>query len=184
MKSIDMSEEQIMMAVSQGELAQLSVLFENYKNRLYTFFLRMTRDGALSEDLIQNVFEKVIKYRSTYREEYPFRAWIYQIARNVHIDHHRKQKMKFSEHIDLANMPMYAERADRNLERDEMSMQIKEAISRLKPEFQEVILLTRFERMKYSEVAQIQGITEGAVKVRVHRAVKQFKEIYHKIARQ
>ena len=176
------TDEEIMMQVSNGELRKLTILFDKYKDRLYSFFYRLTRgDGSLSNDLSQNVFEKIIKHRGTYKLDFPFKGWMFQIARNVHIDHHRKQKMKYSDGVDLAKLPLYAELSDEKLEKKERHKMLHKVIDQLKPEHREVILLTRFENLKYAEVAHIQGVTESAVKVRVHRAIKEMKDMYQNI---
>ena len=82
-----MTDEMIMEAVRNGDLQQASVLFERYNKQIYNFLARMTMSKVLAEDLTQNVFLRMIKYRNSYRDGNKFHSWIYQIARNVFSDH-------------------------------------------------------------------------------------------------
>jgi len=85
-------DEDLMLQVRDGEVAMLGVLFDRYQTPLYNFYTKMTQDRALSEDLVQDVFLRILRYRHTYRPDTPFRAWIYQIARNARFDAARKAK--------------------------------------------------------------------------------------------
>ena len=80
-----------MQKAKAGELRYISTLFDRYNLRLYNFYYQQTRDKGQSEDLTQNVFERLIKYRTKYKEKKNFTAWIYAIARNVHMDLYRKK---------------------------------------------------------------------------------------------
>ena len=73
------SDEDLMWQLSQGKLSYAGHLFERYHIRLYNFFLRWNRDGALSEDLTQSVFERLIRYRKTYKKGMSLKSWIFQL---------------------------------------------------------------------------------------------------------
>ena len=96
-----MTDETIMEAVKRGELQQATLLFERYNKRIFNFLARMTMDRELAEDLTQNVFLRIIKYRNSYREGNKFQSWIYQVARNVFTDHYQANKNKFSNFVDV-----------------------------------------------------------------------------------
>ena len=96
-----MTDEMIMEAVKNGDLQQASLLFERYNKRIYNFLARMTMDRALAEDLTQNVFLRIIKYRNSYREGLRFQSWIYQVARNIFSDHYQMHKNRFSDFVDV-----------------------------------------------------------------------------------
>jgi len=89
--AIKHTDEQLMEQVSQENLNALSVLFDRYQVPLYNFFYRQNYDGAFSEDLVQTVFERILKYRQSYVSGMTFRSWMYQIARNAKTDHYKKQ---------------------------------------------------------------------------------------------
>lgn len=87
-----MTDEVVMEAVKNGNLHEATLLFERYNKRIFNFLARMTMDRNLAEDLTQNVFLRLIKYRNSYREGARFQSWIYQIARNVFSDHYQGEK--------------------------------------------------------------------------------------------
>src|SRR5882757_3418662 len=84
------SDHELMLAVRAGEIRRLGDLFERYHKPLYGFFVRLTNQPSASEDLVQIVFYRILKYRHTYRDEGKFSAWIYHLARKVSADHFRK----------------------------------------------------------------------------------------------
>jgi RNA polymerase sigma-70 factor (ECF subfamily) len=169
-----MKDEDLMVEVREGNIEQLGVLFRRYHGKLFDYFLRMCRDRSLSGDLVQNVFEKALKGKHTYKREYPFVGWIFRIAKNILMDHYRSNKMQFTE-LDGFERP-----TDFDEPKVEES-DIERALNRIKPESREVLLLTRYENFKYREVATMIGISETGVKSRVHRAVKELKEAYLKV---
>src|SRR5438874_1284391 len=83
-------DEDLMLQVRDGAGEMLGVLFDRYQTPLFNFYSKLTGDRTLSEDLVQEVFLRILKYRQSYRPGTPFRAWIYQIARNARVDHFRK----------------------------------------------------------------------------------------------
>ena len=82
-----------MVKVRDGDLDRLGMLFERYKRPLYGFFYGLSRDRDLSEDLVQNTFFRILKYRHLFRGEGDFKTWMFHIARNVNNDHYRKDKL-------------------------------------------------------------------------------------------
>ncbi len=175
MIKVHMTDEQLMHLVRKGELDSLSELFNRHHKKLYNFFLQLTSDAALSEDLTQNVFERIIKYRSSFRADSTFKAWMYTIARNVRIDHFRLNKVKIDEGTQLTDLEITVKNIHEQLEQKERSKALQKAIRQLKPEYREVLLLGWFEKMTYAEVGAVLGLTVSNVKVRMHRAIKQLK---------
>lgn len=83
-----------MTRVREGDLDKLGLLFERYKRPLYGFFYGLNRDQELSEDLVQNTFLRILKYRHLFRGDGDFKTWMFHIARNVSHDQYRKNKIK------------------------------------------------------------------------------------------
>ncbi len=174
-----LTDEKIMLNVARGELQQLSVLFDRYKGPIYSFFYRTSRNQMLSEDLTQNVFEKIIKYKHTYKDDTSFKAWIFRIARNVNHDDFRKNKLKLNRNVEISELNIAESNLEATEEKREREHLLYCAIDRLEPLDKETLLLAKIEKMKYADVAKVQGCTESAVKVRVFRAIKKLKEHYY-----
>ena len=167
------------MKVKQGQLDKLGLLYERYNRALFSFFYRKTKQPQLSEDLVQSVFERMLKYRTTYSGTGAFTTWMFSIARNAHIDHFRKQKrLKEDEILDeeriVGETPSgYAEMDERSRKK----LLLEQALEQLDEDKREVVILSRYEGLRYQEIAEIQGVSESAVKVRMFRAMKELKDI-------
>jgi hypothetical protein len=95
-----LADNALMLKVKEGNLDKLGLLFERYKKPLFGFFYGLTKDAELCEDLVQNVFFRILKYRYLFRGDGDFKTWMFHIARNVNHDHFRKNKWKFKESLD------------------------------------------------------------------------------------
>lgn len=174
------TDEQLMEQVSQEKLNALSVLFDRYQVPLYNFFYRQNYDGALSEDLVQTVFERILKYRQSYVTGMAFRSWMYQIARNAKTDHY-KSRRKISDYVQPDDLEIATVSIEKSITQQEDLQQLEQAMQHLSTAQREILVMTRFQKMKYGEVAEILQCSEGAVKVKVHRALKQLRSIFFKM---
>lgn len=171
------ADKAIMLKVRDGQLDKLGLLFERYNQPLYRFFYRKTKEPQSSEDLVQSVFERMLKYRSTYTGEGSFSTWMFCIARNAHIDHYRTEKRRREDEI-LDEERIVGEFRDGVAEYDDLTKRkaiLEYALEALDEEKKEVVLLSRFEGLRYQEIAEILDISESAVKVRMFRAMQQLK---------
>lgn len=174
-----MTDESIMEAVKSGDLRQGSLLFERYHRRIYNFLYRMTSDREAAMDLTQNVFLRVIKYSASYHGD-RFDSWIFRIARNVFADHYQSNKMLRSFVTDdrIVDQP-----DDHGEEQHERERLLYQSLNRLAPDQRELLILTRFERMKYEDVASMMETTVSNIKIKVHRAIRRLREVYFELER-
>jgi RNA polymerase sigma-70 factor (ECF subfamily) len=172
-----------MQRVRAGDLDQLSELFERHHRRLYQFFLRLARERMAAEDLVQEVFVRVLKYRHTWREEAEFVPWMFALARNAAVDHFRARGRDSKRDAAAApdGPPAIPARAVERLEELERADQLRAALDRLAPEKREVLLLARFGELRHDRIAAMLGISPGAVRVRLHRALKELREAYRQV---
>ena len=172
-----------MQKVKEGDVEKLKLLYKRYSRRLFGFFYGMTREGATSEDLVQNVFMRILKYKHTYKEEGDFEVWLFQMARNVHHDHYRKNKRyAFREDMDPYEEHMQESgNQESKMERSDELDYLEKALANLADEKRELIELVRFQKIKYAKVAEMFGVSESAIKVRVHRILKELRESYLKL---
>jgi RNA polymerase sigma factor (sigma-70 family) len=173
-----------MLRVKAGDVDRMGLLFERYHRALFGFLYHMLGGSrATSEDLVQNVFYRMLKYRHTYSGDGEFRTWMYHLARNVLADHVKKNRhaIHHTDVVDMADNLGGGHLADESLEQAQDVAVLHQALTRLSPENREVLVLSRFQEMKYGEIAQVLNTTEGAVRVRAHRALKELKTIYMRI---
>ncbi len=176
-----MTEEALMTAVKGGELQQATELFDRYNKRIYNFFVKICFDRELSHDLTQNVFLRMLKYRNSYKADHKFQSWIFQIARNVYADHYRKNKAKFSDFADLEQCAEEASSVIDDMERSHKERLLQRALTKLPEDQREVLVLSRFQELKYEEIAKMTDTTVANVKVKVHRAIKRLRDTYFEL---
>src|SRR5687767_9739987 len=171
-----------MIKVRDGDPDKLGLLFERYKRPLYGFFYGMNRHQEVSEDLVQNTFFRILKYKHLFRGEGDFRTWMFHIARNVSHDHYRKDKIKAKDPIEnwQERLISFEGRAT-DIEHLEEHQMLSLAMEKLPPEKREVLLLSKYQEKKYKEIGEILGCSEGAVKVKVFRALQELKAVYSEL---
>jgi len=171
-------DEELMLQVREGVGEMLAVLFDRYQSPLFNFYCRLTGDRVVSEDLVQDVFFRILKYRQSYRPGTPFRAWMYQIARNARMDHIRKHPavIEFEPEMSPAVMPTDSAESDQQTEL------LHKALLMLPGEKREVLVLSRFQELKHEEIARMLDCEVGTVKVRIHRAVRELRSIFEKLS--
>jgi RNA polymerase sigma factor (sigma-70 family) len=175
-----MTDETIMLAVRNGDLQTASVLFDRYNKRIFNFLATMTNNRFAAEDLTQNVFLRMIKYRNSFRDESRFQPWIYQIARNVFSDHYNAQKNR-SNCIDVEKISDHIPDPEESKSMEEKEALLYQCMARLNDDERELLVLTRFQHMKYEEVATIMETTVANIKVKVHRAIGKLREFYFEL---
>jgi RNA polymerase sigma factor (sigma-70 family) len=172
------SDNALMEQVRDGQVARLAILFERHHVMLYNFFLRLTGSRGPSEDLVQEVFVRILKYRATYRSESRFTVWLFQIARNAHVDHLRRQKPEVPIEEQFEEPAGTEPPPSQRLEAEVDAALLRQALDRLPLRKREILLLSRYEDMKYKDIAQLLGCSVETIKTSVHRAVRDLRKIY------
>src|SRR5438552_19138188 len=85
-----------MLRVRDGEVEKLGVLYERHRTPLFNFFVRLTGSSPVSEDLVHDVFLRMLKYRHTFESGNRFTSWMFQLGRNAHSDSWRKRQHEVS----------------------------------------------------------------------------------------
>ncbi len=179
------SDSELMARVRDGDLDRLAELFERHHRRLFGFFLRLAGDRTAAEDLVQEVFVRLLKYRHTFKSEAEFTPWMFTLARNAAVDRYRGRPRELQEDPEAPEpaAPVTAhDHPAARLEKREQSALLQAALGRLTPEKRELLLLARFGEMRYDRIGELLGVSVGAVKVRVHRALKELRAAYRVVA--
>ena len=178
------TDEQLIQWVADGDPSCLATLFERHHRAVYQFVLQITRHRTQSEDLVQDVFLKMLKKAKTFRGEGSFRAWMFNIARNVAFDHLRKTKRQSNEPIDdeIIDEQLADSRSAEQAAAGSQNMQrVMQALAKLPAAAQEVIWLGRFEFDNYEELGQALACNAGTARVRMHRAMALLNSTYTNI---
>jgi RNA polymerase sigma factor (sigma-70 family) len=170
------SDSDLMRQVRGGVTAALATLFERHHARVYGYCLRMTGNRSTAEDLVQDVFMKMLKYKATFKDDSDLVPWMFGIARNSCLAHLKRRANDRAP--DTAAEDIAADEAHDEPHDERQSELVRQALLRLPAERREVLVLSRYEYKSYDEIARVLDCSVGAVKVRVHRAMKQLREIY------
>lgn len=177
-------DEDLMLEARNGDVRQLGVLFERHQKPLFNYYLRMTggdRTGA--EDLVQDVFFRILRSRRTYKPGVSFPVWMYRIARNARIDTLRKLRREAPLDPEKFEPRSDAPPADSAIAAKEDVELLRRAMALLPEDRREILILARYQNLRYEQIAHLLGCQEGAVKQRVFRAIRELREIYQDLAR-
>jgi len=175
-----------MLRVRDGEVEKLGVLYERHRTPLFSFFVRLTGNAQAGEDLVHDVFLRMLKYRHTFETGNRFTTWMYQVARNAHFDSWRRRQHEVSldaqEMEDREALLSPDPTPDVKLRHDQEVKLLQKALAGLPVESREVLVLSRFQNLKYEQIAGILDCGVGAVKMRVHRALEELRVKFSQLA--
>lgn len=180
------SDHELMLAVRAGELGRLGDLFERHHRPLFGFLARLTGSPETAEDLVQIVFQRILKYRHTYRDEGKFSAWLYHLARRAAADHYQRAR-RVPLPTDPADFSTLSDDAtpgadEQTARRDDLDL-MQRALAILPSEQREILVLHRFQQLQHDEIGRLLNITAGAAKVRVHRALTALRTKFFQLRR-
>jgi RNA polymerase sigma-70 factor, ECF subfamily len=164
----------LMLEAGRGSEAAFAELVRRNQNALLNFFARM---GASSdgEDLVQETFVRLFRYRQRYRPTARFAAFLYHLARQVWAD--RGRKIVRTERLAAAYESELQARGGAAAEPRGEPADIEAALARLSPKLREVIVLNIYQGLRYQEVADALGIPLGTVKSRISLALGALREV-------
>ena len=174
-------EDKLIQDAVRGEASAFGLLYDRYQPQIYRFVAIKVSHREEAEDLTHQVFLHAWTHVHTYEDfGFPFSSWLYRIARNKVIDHYRTKKDHVP--IDDIDPEQFATSAsgDADLDATFTLERVQGAVARLKPEYQDVIIMRFVEDLSLKETAHALLKTEGAVKLMQHRAIKQLKTLLQK----
>lgn len=158
------------------------ILLDKYKEPIYWHIRKIVLDHDDAHDILQNTFIKVFKAINNFKEQSKLYTWIYRIATNESLNFIKskaKKHFKTSEEIMIAQTNKLRE--DPYFDGDELQLKFQEAINTL-PVKQKLVFQMKYEQeMKFKDISEILGTSEGALKASYHIAVKKIKKEIVKI---
>jgi RNA polymerase sigma-70 factor, ECF subfamily len=164
-----------------GEKQLFHALIEPCERSIYFLLMSLLRNEAEAEDAAQDTVIKVYRNLQNFRGDSQFRTWVLSIARNEGLGRLRKAASRREDSLDAetdeqtgdytpAILTSWKEVPSTALEQKELGALLRQAIDGLPAIYRNVVLLRDIEEMDVRETAAALGVTEGAVKVRLHRA--------------
>jgi RNA polymerase sigma-70 factor, ECF subfamily len=183
-------DESLMTRYRGGDVRAFERLLSRHKKPVFNFLLRHVGNRAVAEELLQEVFLRVIRSASSYQEQARFTTWLYTIARNLCVDTARRAEHRRAASLDAPTTGAEGE-ADRTLmevvadpagdpsreaQARELRVRIEQAIAALPDEQREVFLLRERAGLPFREIASIVGVPENTVKSRMRYALTRLRE--------
>src|SRR3989344_3270603 len=171
-------EEKLIKDAINGEASAFGLLYDRYQPKIYRFIYLKVSHREEAEDLAHQVFlsawEKIESFQFKENSSY-FSGWLYQIARNKIIDHYRTRK----NNLDISKIQIIDEknRPESAFEKNLNIKEIKQAISLLNPNEQDVIIMRFVEELSPKETSKALGKSEVSIRITKHRAIKKLKNI-------
>lgn len=172
-----MTDEQIMLEVKGGNLDLASQIYDRYSKLIYNYFLRLSFNREISQDLMQTVFFRLIKYRRSYKPKNKFRSWIFRIARNVFADHLKSNEAARYNSIDLEEINASIE-SEMDREKAEKIRTLQTALAMIPHSHRDILILKGYQNLKNQEIAELLNCSENTVKGKVHRAVVSLRKAF------
>ena len=179
----DASDEDLMLAYTAGDAAAFDALYARHKGGVYRYLLRQCRDAGIAEQLFQDVWMNLIRVRASYQPSAKFTTWLYTLAHNRLIDHHRAAgrvtlvSADDESHADVvAALPASrrSEPESRALNR-ELGARLKDAVAALPPAQRDVFLLQQEGGLTLEEIAALTGVGAETVKSRLRYAMNKLR---------
>ena len=173
-----LEEAQVIALVRAGEVDAFAEIVEHYQSPIIRYLFRMMGDYEMAKDLAQDTFVQAYKGILKTDAELSLKAWLYRIATNNALQHHRRKKL-------LSFIPFTSREQDIATEGNQAdcpgeSAAIQEALHKIPEEQRTCVVLHFVEGFKYREIAETLNISEEAVRKRVARGRKLFIKQYNR----
>ncbi len=164
-------EARAIKSAQRGEPSGFQYLYEKYRTYVFSICLRMTRDPALSEDLMQDIFLHVWRKIASYKGDALFRTWLYRVSVNMVLLHFRRHK---AVNISLDNevLPATELKLAESVPQPDLDEHItlRRVLGQLSPRYRRVLMLHDLHGYRHEDISHLLGITSGASRSQLHKA--------------
>ncbi len=172
---LETSERDLIESCQRGEREGFRVLFETYKDRVYSVALRFTGEPSAALDIAQDTFLRLFAAIRGFRSEASFETWIYRVVVNCCLDHKRRSRRL----VPLPDGFLMSLRAPGDslgeILRAERNGWVRAAVEHLSPDLRMAIVLRYTEGLSYEQIAEVLGCSQGTVASRLNRAHKKLE---------
>ncbi|MFN8674275.1 MAG: RNA polymerase sigma factor [Candidatus Sericytochromatia bacterium] len=181
---IKITDEELMLKVINGDKKSFYTLVNRWNKPIINFFYKNTLNQELAEELAQDVFINVWKSKN-YSVKANFYSWLYKIAKNKLIDYKRKNKLNL---VSIDNNPEFLDELmtnsddlENNLIKLEELKMVQKTIFNLDEEQKQLLIMSKYQKLKYDDISKILNCSTDNVKVKVFRAVKNFVKKFQEL---
>jgi RNA polymerase sigma-70 factor (ECF subfamily) len=168
---LESNDREVIAACRTGDPDAFRLLFETYKDRVYSIALRYCGDSAIAMDIAQDTFLKLLSSIRDFRGDAQFETWLFRMVVNSCLDHHRRVRRFAPIVSDLLHLIRGSgENVLHDLLRTEFESHVQEAVGTLSDEQRMVVVLRYTEGLSYEQIGEILGCSTGTVGSRLNRA--------------
>ena len=160
----------------KGNQQAFEEIVKKYKDHIIYFISTYTKNTQIAEDISQDVFIYLLINKDQYDFKYSFKTYLYMIAKCRALNYIKKEK-KIINILEYDKLNIEDDNLEEIIFQNEKNKNLRNAIKKLKPDYQQIIYLTTFEGLKYKEVAQVMDKNIGQIKGLLNRAKKKLKEL-------
>jgi RNA polymerase sigma-70 factor, ECF subfamily len=169
----DSINARVIQACQKGDREAFRLLFEAYKDRVFSIARYSLGDEAAADDVTQQIFVKLITRIGQFRGDSEFSTWLYRLVINSCLDERRKRRRFLpAAEFDSVSKTANKKTPETGYARREVADSVRQAIRSLKPKMRLPILLKYIEGLSYEEIAEVLGCSKGTVASRLNRAHK------------
>jgi RNA polymerase sigma-70 factor (ECF subfamily) len=187
----EMPDHELLVRFTSGDSRAFGELVRRYQGPMYNFLLRSVREPEAASDLLQELFARVVERGHEFNNSSKFSTWLYAIARNLCIDHHRRMSHRRHASLDAprdagadgAGASPWVERIagdqpdlDSSATSTSLRQRIAAAVEALPVEQREVFLMRELQQMPFAEIALVIGVSENTAKSRMRYALERLQE--------
>lgn len=171
-----LTDEELMKLSSEGNARAFSELYDRYAKKLLNyFFFRLWKDRERSEDLVHDLFTKIINNPDLFDPKRKFKTWVYSVANNMCKNEYRKEAvrsgMQSTEELET-DIRSGSTDVLEDIHENEFKEALNEALDKIDDKHSEVFVLRHFQEMSIKEIAAILECNEGTVKSRLFNVTK------------
>ena len=165
---------QLLARIQRGDEQAMAVLYDRYSRVVYSVALRVLRDAASAEDVLQEIFMQIWRHPDSFTATRgSFGGWLSVVARNRSIDKLRQRRHT----VDVDDVVVESQMGvTPHFDRDRLAQQARSALTRVSADQQQAIQMAFFEGLTHTEIAERTGIPLGTVKTRIRSAIASLRK--------
>ena len=183
------TDEELMSSLGRGDKRAFDEIYKRYSQPLFGYFMKLlARDQEKCEDMVHDLFTKIIRKPDYFDPSRSFKTWVYSVASNMCKNEYKRLAVRKHVKNDMEPAQFLKSSSDtlRTVQEKDFSASLQKALVKMDDKHQSVFVLRHFEGLSMREIAKELSINEGTVKSRLFYAtktlaasLKEFNPIYH-----
>ncbi|MSR46715.1 MAG: sigma-70 family RNA polymerase sigma factor [Planctomycetes bacterium] len=172
----------LVLAARQGSQDAYRTIVERYSARLYEVVLRIVKERADAEEVVQDAFFRAWRNLDRFKFDSALYTWLYRIAVNAAVDLAKKRRRRVARSLDAGEVPMHeglpgnSPEPDANLRRSEAIEWVRAAVAALPEPFHSILVMREYGDLSYEQLSEVLSVPKGTVESRLFRARQKMRD--------